>query len=171
MMTLRPEKRFMRREGVWGEEGRPTLGPEGDADGLCKDVDASEHGGAAIVGKLNFLVSTTGEHLCGGGSAAEGAGGGGADVVHFVILWGRERGGRKRKKSGRGESGTRKKGRPGEDPGDSHAQRVPCVTARDVTSSFFARTFLSSSPQPQPPPSPPRPPWYAHRILLSSARC
>ena len=82
-MTLRPTDGVSThyRERT---QGRLTLGPEGDADGVGEDVYASENGSAAVIRELDLLVRATSERglcgLCGG--TAEGRRRGLGEVVH-----------------------------------------------------------------------------------------
>jgi hypothetical protein len=62
MMTFRPGEKSV--NGVFEAmrtDEKLTLRSEGDADCLCKRVNACKHGGAALIGEFNLLVSTTGE--------------------------------------------------------------------------------------------------------------
>ena len=65
-----------------------TLGPEGDANCVGKDVDTLEDGSTTLVRELDFLVRAAREggrrasRL--GGSTAQSTGGRGGDGVHYA---------------------------------------------------------------------------------------
>ncbi len=85
-----------------GKERKQTFWSKRNTNSVCKHVDAFEDARAALIRKLNFLVSATGENGAGSlrRSTTERARRAGGDVVHGVGMC---RGGREERREVGGE--------------------------------------------------------------------
>jgi hypothetical protein len=127
MITFRPtrdatrQQTKKRKKSRKARERKQTFWSKRNTDSICKHVDAFEDACAALVRKLNFLVSTAGENGAGSlrRSTTERARRAGGDVVHGVGMCG---GGRKEK----GEVGGEKEvGREKRKEGKKYAAKRP----------------------------------------------